>query len=105
MALMQSRERGGCLTAWLMVAMLSNMLIAIYDVFSSSVFQQLYPTISPVIFLLLPALGLVNIISAIALWTWHKWGFYLYVASSLITFVINISMGLAILQSLIGLLG
>lgn len=105
MTVMKSRERGGCLTAWLVVVLITNALIAFYYLTSTSAMQQVYPTISSGVFLLLAVIGAVNVASAIGLWTWHKWGFYLFVATSIITLVINIGIGLPILSSLAGLIG
>lgn len=101
---MASRERGGCLTAWLILVLIANALIAFYYLTSTSALQQVYP-VSSVIFLLLAAIGAVNVVSAIGLWTWHKWGFYLFAITSVITLVINISIELPILSSLSGLIG
>ena len=105
MAAMQSRERGGCLTAWLIVVLIANALIAFYYLTSTPALQQVYPTISSAVFLLLALIGALNIVSAIGLWTWHKWGFYLFAITSVITLVINIGIGLPIVSSLTGLIG
>ncbi|MEO8396929.1 MAG: hypothetical protein ABI700_28295 [Chloroflexota bacterium] len=105
MPALQSQERGGCLTAWIIVALIANALLAFYYLTSSAALQQVYPTISPAIFLLLAAVGVVNVISAIGLWTWHKWGFYLFAATSVVTLVINIGIGLPIVSALLGLVG
>jgi hypothetical protein len=104
MSVMQSRERGGCLTAWLILVLIANALIAFYYLTSTSALQQVYP-VSSVIFLLLAVIGAVNVVSAIGLWTWHRWGFYLFGVTSLITLVINIGIGLPIVSSLLGLVG
>ena len=101
---MASRERGGCLTAWLILVLIANALIAFYYLTSTSALQQVYP-VSSVVFLLLAVIGAVNVVSAIALWTWHKWGFYLFAITSVITLVINIGIGLPIVSSLSGLIG
>ena len=105
MASMQTQERGGCLTAWLIVVLIANALIAFYYLTSGAAMQQVYPSISPAIFLFLAVIGVVNIVSAIGLWTWHKWGFYLFAATSVITLVINIGIGLPVVSSLTGLIG
>ena len=105
MALIQSQERGGCLTAWIILVLIANALVALSYLLGGAALQQTYPTISSAVFLLLALIGALNVVSAIGLWTWHKWGFYLYAVSSIVTFVINVAIGLPILSSLIGLLG
>ena len=101
----QAQERGGCLTAWLIVVLIANALIAFYYLTSSAALQQVYPGVSSVVFLLLAVIGVVNIASAIGLWTWHKWGFYLFAVTSVVTLAINISIGLPVISSLTGLIG
>jgi len=105
MGAIQSRERGGCLTAWLILVLIANALVAFSYIATAPGLQQTYPTIPTTLFLVLGIIGALNVVSAIGLWTWHKWGFYLYAASSIVTFVINVAIGLPILSSLIGLLG
>lgn len=105
MATLQSNERGGCLTAWLALMLIANAATAFYYITSGSALQQAFPSTPSWMFLILAALGIVNLISVFGLWTWKRWGFYLFIATSLVALVINLSLGLSILSSLVGLIG
>jgi hypothetical protein len=61
----------------------------------------------PALFLYLQAtaLGIFNIICAIALFNWKKWGFYGFLASAVTAFIINISSGINLVTSLSGFIG
>lgn len=55
---------------------------------------------------IIPVLGflsLVNIVFAIGIWNWKKWGIYGVYIVALIAFVINISLGVSVVRSLFGL--
>jgi len=105
MSMTQTNERGGCLTVWLALMLIANAFTAFFYLTSGSTLQQAYPSASPVIFLILAAGGIVNLISVYGIWTWKKWGFYLFVATSLLALLINLSLGLSIFSSLLGLVG
>jgi hypothetical protein len=42
----------------------------------------------------LAAAGLVNVLCAVALLRWKKWGFWGFVASAVAIFIVNLSIGL-----------
>ena len=105
MSVTQTNERGGCLTAWLALMLIANALTAIFYLTGGSTLQQAYPSASPIVFLILAGLGIANLVGVYGIWTWKKWGFYLFVAAALIALVINLSLGLPILSVLLGLVG
>ncbi len=49
--------------------------------------------------------ALLNVVSAVAILRWKKWGFWLFASTSFITFGINYSLGLSFATSIVGLLG
>ncbi len=63
------------------------------------------PDASPATIALISIAGVANIIFAIALFRWKKWGFFGFVATSVIALVTNLFLGLGIAQSLFGLVG
>ncbi|MEP7290920.1 MAG: hypothetical protein ABI835_04010 [Chloroflexota bacterium] len=105
MSTMSNQERGGCLTAWLAVMLLANAAAGVSYIVGISTMQQVYPNVSSVIFLLLAGLAVVNLVSVYGLWTWKKWGFYLFIATASVALLINISMGIPLSTSLFGLIG
>ena len=100
----ETRSRGGCLTAFLIVMMIVNPLVAIMYLATGSAIQRSLDAPSWAI----PVLGIfciVNFVAAIALWRWKKWGFYAFVVSSLVALVINIMIGLPLYQVVFGPIG
>ena len=55
--------------------------------------------------ILLAVLAALNVVFAVLLLTWKKIGFWGFILTSLAAVAINLSLGLGIAQSLIGLLG
>jgi hypothetical protein len=50
-------------------------------------------------------MGIGNIIFAVALLRWKKWGFIGFVLTSIIAAGINLKVGISVLQTLLGLVG
>jgi hypothetical protein len=63
------------------------------------------PDASPASVALITITGMANIIFALALFRGKKWGFFGFVASSLLAFGTNVYIGLGIGPSVIGLAG
>jgi hypothetical protein len=101
------KARHGCVTAWLIFMIVANSLVALMYFFNGSAISDALPgiTISPSIIMILGFVGILNVIFAIMLWQWKKLGFWGFIASSLISFGINMTIGLGIAQSLFGLIG
>ena len=103
---MENKQRHGCVTAWLIIMIILNSFIAImYLLFGHVIAQNLPHDVSTPLIMLLGLAGLGNVVFAVMLLKWKKLGFYGFVVSSLIIFIINLSIGLGILQSLLGLIG
>ncbi len=49
--------------------------------------------------------AVANIVFALALLRFMKWGFYGFVVTSVVALVVNMSMGLGLFRSLLGLVG
>jgi hypothetical protein len=97
--------RGGCLSTFLVLMLIFNgLLILLYGFFllSGRVLLATAPSWALPVLL---CLGAVNLVSAIALWRWQRWGLYALVASCLVIFGVNLSLGNSILVCLLGLAG
>jgi len=104
--IMENKQRHGCVTAWLILMIILNSFTALmYLLFGNTIVQNLASDASVSMIMLLGLFGVGNVIFAILLLNWKKVGFYGFVATSLIVFIINISIGLRIGQSLFGLVG
>ena len=56
----------------------------------------------------IPVLGAAcaaNVVLAIAVWRWKKWGVYGFLGMSILAFVANVLMGTPVLNTAFGLLG
>lgn len=99
------KSRHGCLTAFLVVMIAGNALSALVYLFMDDHLQRALPGTPTIIAPISVLLALANIASAIALYHWKKWGFYGFVGTSSIAFIMNVAVGVNVLQSLAGLLG
>ena len=90
----QQKERGGWLSAWL-------ILIMIHGVFATflvlDALKQQYAPSKPLIMASLIFISIAAVIAAIAIWYWKKWGLYLYA----ITIVVGMATHLVMTGSLL----
>ncbi len=56
-------------------------------------------------FPVLGVIGVFNLVCAIALFAWKKWGFYGFIVSSAVTFAINLAIGVPVVHALMGFVG
>ena len=103
-SLTTQKQRHGCVTAWLILMIILNSLTTISYLFASEFIAGVNYT-SKTMVLLLGVLGVANVIFAVMLLKWKKLGFWGFVVSSIVVFIINLSIGIGIGQSLLGLLG
>lgn len=100
------KQRHGCVTAWIVFMIIVNSITAIVNLFASNLIAENLPVkVSTPMIILLGVLGMTNAVFAYMLLRWKKWGFYGIVVMSALTLIINLSIGLGIGQSLLGLLG
>lgn len=98
------RKRHGCLTAWLVLMLISNLVAVLANAGSASV-RQYYPNAPGWAFPALIIVGILNIVFVIALFRWKKWGFWGCAATTVVAFVVNLLVGLNVLTAVIGLAG
>jgi hypothetical protein len=101
----KDKQRHGCLTAFLIFGIIMNVIASLMNLLGGAMIRQHFPD-APV--WSLPVLGLAgifNIVCLVALFKWKKWGFYGAVASAVLAFVVNLVIGINILQALLGLVG
>lgn len=101
----ETRQRHGCLTTWLVLMIVANSLTALLYTFGSAAILQNLPD-APA--WALPVLGVacvINVVFAVALLQWKKWGFFGFTAMAIVTLFINLAIGLEVAQALPGLLG
>ena len=104
------KQRHGCLTAWLVLAILGNSLLALlvaclYFLAGPEVIRRTAPNLPGWAFPFMIAAGIFNVLCAVALFRWKKWGFWGFVATTVLAFAINLYHGLTPTASSTGLLG
>jgi hypothetical protein len=63
------------------------------------------PNAFPGLVYILGLAGILNIVFALALFGWKKWGFYGFCASAAVIFAINLSIGINPIAAFAGLIG
>lgn len=96
------KNRHGCLTAWLVIMIIVNAGTALLYMFGS---EDISLGLPMWVTLTLAAFGIFNLVCAIALFQWKKWGFWGFIGSSIVMLFINLSIGVGIGSSLSGLVG
>ena len=99
------KQRHGCLTAWLVFVIAVNSLATLFYVLAHDAIARNLPSGADWAVTVDTLLLAANVVFAIALFRWRRWGFLGLVATSLFAFVINLSVGLNLGQTLVGLLG
>jgi len=99
------KQRHGCLTAWLVVMIIANSATALMYLLGSAAIKQNFPSAPGWTFPVLAVMGIVNVVCAVVLFQWKKWGFFGFIATSAVTFMVNLMVGLNIMQALLGLAG
>ena len=82
-----------------------NAATALMYLIGSSAISQNLPSAPGWVFPVLALMGIINVVCAVALLQWKKWGFFGFMGTSAIAFVINLIIGLNIVQDVLGLAG
>ena len=101
----EQKKRHGCLTAWLVLMLISNSAVVLIYVLGSAVVRQYYPNAPGWAFPALTLGGVLNIVFIVALFRWKKWGFWGSVATYALSSVVGLVVGLSVAQTLNGLTG
>ncbi|MCX6311824.1 MAG: hypothetical protein NT084_09320 [Bacteroidetes bacterium] len=102
----QEKQRHGCITAWLILMIIANSCIALIYLFASDqLSKQMAGDIPTSMFYVLAFISAMNVVFAVFLIQWKRWGFYGFILNALAGFAINLKMGMDIGSSLFGLVG
>ena len=89
-----SNNRHGCLTTYLVFAIIINSALSLMYLFGGEWLRRNGANTPNWAFWALAGCGVVNVISAVALLRWKRWGFWLLIASAIASLIINVSIGL-----------
>lgn len=99
-------SRGGCLTVFLLFALLANAFITVLYVTSliqGTMFGQPLPPQWAVVLLAIG--GAMNVASSVAVWKWRRWGVYSFFGMAAVAFGVNLAIGVPVTSLAMGLLG
>ena len=100
------KQRHGCLTTYLVLAIIANSATALlYLLGREAIKRNSQQHIPDWAFPVLMAVCLFNLVCAIALFRWKKWGFWGLVASAAVALCVNIAIGLGPLAAIGGVIG
>ena len=103
---METKQRHGCVTAWLILMIIAGTLSAASYFFMHEYFDENYPVeVSQPIKQIYGMLSIANVFLAVMLLQWKKWAFYFFAMNSLIVLILNLYIGLSIVISFMGLFG
>ena len=83
------RKRGGCLTAFLVLAIIANAIIGVWTLSLTSSARTAYQPA----FIFSGLLNLVGVVFAIAIYQWKRWGVYGYIVCIGISMLISLAIG------------
>ncbi len=101
----ENKQRHGCLTAYLILLIVANSATSLIYLLGSNTITQNAPNMPGWASPILIAFSVFNLICAIALFKWKKWGFWGCCMTAVIMAGINLSIGLGIKSVLSGLVG
>jgi hypothetical protein len=89
---MPDKQRHGCLTAYLSLMILFNVIAAF--TYLSRLLTGETSGFPPASFIILGLVAAFNLVCVAALMNWKKWAFFGFIGSSIITLIVNLSLGL-----------
>ena len=88
---METKQRHGCVTAWLILVIIGNSVTALVYLFANELITQNLPIEIPnSMMIALAILGIGNVIFAIMLLKWKKTGFWGFIVTSILAMIINL---------------
>jgi hypothetical protein len=100
------KQRHGCVTAWLILMIVANSLVALIYLFAGDTISKNVPGgMSTGALMILAVLSVLNVVFAVLLFQYKKWGFYGFIGTSAGALIINLSVGSNPGQAILGLAG
>lgn len=102
-----NKERPGAVTAWLMLLIISNLIMAFIYLIGNEKMPGVFSTkgMSFYFRFVFSMIAIANIICIVLLLQWKKWGFWGLVISGICVFAINVFNGAGVIESISGLFG
>ena len=102
-----TNQRHGCVTTWLMVMIVANFLTALFYLLIAGelIGFRFEKEISDSMLILIVIMLILNVFFSILLLNWRKWGFWGLAFTSTCSIIINVIIGIGLLQSITGFVG
>lgn len=101
-----SKQRHRFVTAWLVLMVIANSLIALFYIYTISFsLEDLPDNITLKTIIISGVVSLANVFFSILILKWRKIGFWGFAGFSIITLMINLNIGTSFGKSAIGILG
>ncbi len=99
------KKRGVWLTAVLVLILVVNTFTSFLYITHPNLLVELYPKATSSVIYFLSILAIANIVLAIGIWRWKKWGVYGIYITIFTAFMVNLYIGLDMASALPGLVG
>ena len=99
------KKRGAWLTIWLIWMLVANFFTALIYLLLNKTIVSAYPNVAIWIWYIYGLVALANFILVIILFMWKKWPFFAFCGTTLIAFIMNLTIGLGIFATIFGLAG
>ncbi|MBI5556497.1 MAG: hypothetical protein HY885_02560 [Deltaproteobacteria bacterium] len=103
--MLENKKRHGCLTVYLAVIVIANLATLLIYGLSSETVKELMPNLPGWVNIASMVFSLTNLICAIALFKWRKWGFWGLLIPTIIMTGVNFSIGIDTGTAIFGLVG
>lgn len=101
---MSAGTRGGCLATLLVAWIILNGLSALYYLLAADSLLKALPSFPAWAIPVFALGGLLNVLFAIGVWRWRRWGIYGIVVTNLLASLVNLAY-VGVLGALIGIVG
>jgi len=98
------RKREGCLTIFLIMMLVVNLVTGFYFLVTSFVARQSLPAFPAWIIPVSGLLCMANVVFTLAIWKWKKWGLYGFACSVAAAYIVNL-VTTKMLWNVFGLIG
>ncbi len=101
------KERGGCLTIWLVLLTLGAVMGFFGNLTTSTeemdFLQMFIPALPPWYLPVSVVMALLNLVFLVGFWTWKRWGVYGYFALVLVNVILSLVLGFGVLIAVLSI--
>jgi hypothetical protein len=99
------KQRGGCLSVFLVWKALALIVISVCCLISSEALRYVASSTSPIALILVLILACLEIVLLFGIWNWKLWGVFGMIGLGIFAFVCNLITGVGLIHSILGTSG